>query len=85
MKSLNNGSLSMTESILKQLSMEREKGISNKMFLKELLEKNGHKLVRHDNCIAGHKYESVFSYSERHGGTFDSFQYYNKYVVDITE
>ena len=39
MKRLNNGDLGMTESILKQLSMEREMGISNKMFLKELLEK----------------------------------------------
>lgn len=75
----------MRESILKQLSIEREMGISNKMFLKELLEKNGHKLVRYDNCIDGHKYESVFSYSERHGGTFDSFKYYNNYVIDITE
>ena len=67
------------------MKIEREMGISNKMFLKELLEKNGHKLVRHNNCIAGHKYESVFNYSERYGGTFDSFKYYNDYVVDVTE
>ena len=54
------------------------------MYLKELIEKNGHKLVKHDNCINGHKYESVFNYSEKHGGTVDSFQYYNDYVVDVT-
>lgn len=28
---------------------------------------------------------SVFNYSEKHGGTFDSFKYYNDYVVDITK
>lgn len=55
------------------------------MCLKELLDKNGHKLVRYNNCIAGHKYESVFNYSARHGGTVDSFKYYNDYVVDVTE
>ena len=55
------------------------------MCLKELLERNGHKLVRYNNCIAGHKYESVFNYSESHGGTFDSFKYYNDYVVDVTK
>lgn len=55
------------------------------MYLKELLDKNGHKLVRYDNCIVGHKYESVFNYSERHGGTFDSFKYYNNYVIDVTK
>ena len=55
------------------------------MYLKELLNKNGHKLVRYNNCIAGHKYESVFNYSARHGGTVDSFKYYNDYVIDITE
>lgn len=55
------------------------------LFLKQLIKNNGHKLVRHDNCIAGHKYETVFNYSNRHGGTTDSFRYYNKYVVDVTK
>lgn len=53
------------------------------LYLKELLEKNGHKLVRYNECVSGHKYESVFNYSDRQGGTIDSFQYYNDYVVDV--
>jgi len=52
--------------------------------LKELIKKNGHKLVRHNETVAGHKYENVFDYSVRHGGTVDSFKYYNFYVVDVT-
>ena len=53
------------------------------LYLHELLKKNGHKLVSCHNCVSGHKYESVFNYSDRHGGTYDSFQYYNDYVVDV--
>lgn len=55
------------------------------MFLRELIKKNGHKLVKYNECIHGHKCERVFEYSERYGGTFDSFKFYNDYVVDITE
>jgi phosphoserine aminotransferase len=28
---------------------------------------------------------SVFNYSEKYGGTIDSFKYYNDYVIDITD
>lgn len=52
--------------------------------LKELIKKNGHKLVRYNETVAGHKHEKVFDYSIRHGGTVDSFKYYNDYVVDVT-
>ena len=55
------------------------------MCLKELVEKNGHKLVRYNEGIAGHKYMKVFDYSVKYGGTFDSFKYYNDYYVDVTE
>ena len=55
------------------------------VFLKELLKKNGHKLVRYDEGIVGHTYMSVFNYSSKYGGTFDSFKYYNDYCIDITE
>ena len=26
---------------------------------------------------------SVFNYSEKYGGTFDSFKYYNDYVIEL--
>ena len=55
------------------------------LFLRELIQQNGHKLARYNEAIAGHIYMSVFNYSEKHGGTFDSFKYYNDYVVDITK
>lgn len=54
------------------------------VYLKDLIIKNGHKLVRYDRTKKGHKYESVFSYSNRHGGTVDSFRFYNDWVVDVT-
>lgn len=53
------------------------------MYLKELVEKNGDKLVRYNKCKQGYKYESVFNYSSMHGGTYDSFKYYNDYYVEI--
>ena len=53
------------------------------MFLKDLVEKNGNKIVRYDNCRADKKYMSVFNYSEKYGGTFDSFKYYNDYVIEL--
>lgn len=55
------------------------------MFLEELLKQNGHKLVRYNEGIEGHTYMSVFDYSVKYGGTFDSFKYYNDYCIDITE
>lgn len=57
---------------------------SSKMFLVDLIEKNGHKLTHRTNIKDGRNYESVFNYSDRHGGTFDSFKYYNNYYVDVT-
>ena len=53
------------------------------MYLEELIKKNGHKLVRYNEGIAGHKYMKVFDYSNKYGGTFDSFKYYNDYYVEI--
>lgn len=53
------------------------------MFLKDLVEKNGDKIVRYDNCRADKKYMSVFNYSEKYGGTFDSFKHYNDYVIEL--
>lgn len=55
------------------------------MYLKQLVKKNGHRLVRFDRCVEGHNYESVFNYSEKHGETVDSFKYYNNYVIDTTK
>ena len=54
------------------------------MYLQELIEKNGHKLVKWDRVEDGRKYISVFDYSMSNGGTYDSFRYYNNYCVDIT-
>ena len=55
------------------------------MYLKELIRKNGHKLVKYNEGIIGHKYMKVFDYCVRFGVTFDSYKYYNDYYVDITE
>lgn len=55
------------------------------MFLKELVEKNGDKIVRYNECKEGKKYMSIFNYSEKYGGTFDSFKYYNEYVIELKE
>ena len=54
------------------------------MCLEELIKKNGHKLVRYNEGITGHKYMKVFDYSVKYGETFDSFKYYNNFYVDIT-
>ena len=53
------------------------------MFLKDLVKKNGDKIVKYNNCKEDKKYMSVFNYSEKYGGTFDSFKYYNDYVIEL--
>lgn len=55
------------------------------MFLKDLVKKNGDKIVYYKNCKADKKYISVFNYSKNYGGTFDSFKYYNDYVIELKE
>jgi hypothetical protein len=55
------------------------------MFLTDLIKKNGHELTHYTQVKNGRKYESVFNYSNRYGGTFDSFKFYNDYVVDTTK
>ena len=55
------------------------------MFLKDLLKINGDKLIYYKNCDVCKKYMSVFDYSQKYGGTFDSFKYYNNYVVELKE
>lgn len=51
--------------------------------LQELVKENGDKIVYFQNCKANKKYMSVFNYSEKYGGTFDSFRYYNDYVIEL--
>ena len=53
-------------------------------YLKDIVKENGHKLIKYNQCLQNHQYVSVFNYSERYGGTYDSFKYYNDYVVDVT-
>ena len=53
------------------------------MFFKDLVKQNGHKIVRFDDCRSDKSYMSVFNYSNKYGGTYDSFKYYNEYVVEI--
>lgn len=54
-----------------------------KMFLKDLIEKNGDKLVHYTQGKKGKVYMSVFNYSKKYGGTYDSFRYYNDYYVEL--
>lgn len=57
----------------------------------DLVQKNGHKLIHFDPNVgtipaeANHKYMSVFDYSIKYGGTYDSSKYYNNNVVDVTQ
>ena len=53
------------------------------MLLKELLEKNGDKLVHYTQGKKGKVYMSVFDYSQKYGGACDSFIYYNDYYVEL--
>lgn len=53
------------------------------MFFKDLVKKNGHKIVRFDNCRSDKRYMNIFDYSNKYGGTYDSFKYYNEYVVEM--
>lgn len=55
------------------------------IFLKDLVKENGDKIVNYTNCKTNKKYMSVFNYSEKYGGTFDSFKYYNNYVIELKE
>ena len=54
-----------------------------RMFLKELVDSNGDRIVHYTKCKDENKYVSVFNYSEKYGGTFDSFKYYNDYVIEF--
>lgn len=53
------------------------------MMMREELIFKGDKIVRYDNCRADKEYMSVFNYSKKYGGTFDSFKYYNDYVIEL--
>lgn len=55
-------------------------------YLRDLVKENGHK-IRHftEGVEKGHNYMSIFEYSVKYGGTYDSFKYYNDYVIDLGE
>lgn len=52
-------------------------------YLLDLIKENGHKLVRYDKAKDGYKYMTVFNYSKKYGGTYDSFKYYNDFCVEV--
>ena len=54
-----------------------------RMFLKDLVDSNRDRIVHYTKCKDEKKYVSVFNYSEKYGGTFDSFKYYNDYVIEF--
>ena len=52
------------------------------MSLKELLEKHNKMLVRYNKVLSSDTgIISVFNFSNSNGSTYDSFMYYNDYVV----
>ena len=53
-----------------------------RMFLKDLVDSNGDRIVHYTKCKDGNKYVSVFNYSAKYGGTFDSFKDYNDYGIE---
>lgn len=52
-------------------------------YLKDLIKSNNHKLVLYNQAKENKQYMTVFNYSKKYGGTYDSFKYYNNYVVEI--
>lgn len=52
-------------------------------FLEDLVKENNHKIVYFKNCKVNKKYMSIFNYSQLYGGTFNSFKYYNDYVIEL--
>lgn len=52
-------------------------------YLLQLIRDNNHKLVLYNEAKVNHDYMTVFNYSEKYGGTYDSFKYYNNYVVEV--
>ena len=54
-----------------------------RMFLKDLVDSNGDRIVHYTKCKDENKYVSVFNYSAKYGWTFDSFKYYNDYVIEL--
>lgn len=52
-------------------------------YLNELIKENNDKLVLYNKAKTNYKYMTVFNYSEKYGGTYDSFKYYNNYVVEL--
>ena len=53
------------------------------MSLEYLVKSNGDKIVFYKNCKKDKIYMSVFNYSQRFGGTNDSFKYYNDFVIEL--
>lgn len=53
------------------------------VFFKDLVEYNGDKIVRYNETQLNKKYASILNYSNKYGGTIDSFKYYNDYVVEL--
>ena len=45
--------------------------------LKDLIKENNHRIVRYNEARHG------YDYSEKHGGTFDSFKYYNDFYIEM--
>jgi hypothetical protein len=52
-------------------------------YLTDLIKENNHKIVLYNECKMNYKYMTVFDYSAKYGGTYDSLKYYNNYVVEI--
>ena len=59
-------------------------------YLRDLVKENKHEIKHFTEIVEKgvekeHKYMSVFEYSEKYGGTYDSFKYYNDYIIDLGE
>ena len=55
-------------------------------FLKDLVKENGHNLIHYtQEAKDGYMYMTPFDYSTIHGGTHDSFKYYNYYYIEIPQ
>lgn len=52
-------------------------------YFKELVSDNNDKIVAYNDTTINKLYVSVFDYSVKYGGSFDSHKYYNNFVVEV--
>lgn len=69
-----------TQSLFNKENLKENKDC---IFFNEIVNNNGDRIVRYNETQENKHYESIFNYNIKHGGSIDSFKYYNDYVVEL--